>query len=731
MTRLFLACALWLVALVSPAAAQAGGFGLDEPEVRFELYHRIDGDQVRVAIRTTLKRKWHLYHTELGGEGAIGTPTVVTFESDEADFSAPVFPKPHRVTQEIADTWILQHEGRFAIYALAELDDPESAEDFEFSVQITGQVCDVGGVCIPVKEVLESKGAGPDAVFASFPDAAVFAGDDGAGDAEASGETTDGNAHAVAPLFDEAPKQVDSDKLSIELYLRESADRVEAVMAFDIQDHWHIASDRLRDPADLGDEEPIGSPTLIQLKGTGAMWNAPVFPEAMKFTDKWGSPWILAHEGRVLVYLEGEKTGEVSGVEAWYSGQACDDSVCVTFSGVVAPSGAGSDEDFAAARALADFEGPEGAAASAKLGTTDPEDEDGDGQGGLLQFILLAIGGGLFALVMPCTYPMIPITISFFTKQADARGGSVLPLSLAYGAGIVAIFVLIGVVAGPFIIPFAQAPATNLIIGIAFLFFSLALFGAINLQPPAFLMSAAGKASMKGGYIGVFLMGMTLVVTSFTCTAPFVGSLLAVGAAGGGEPDYTRIALGMGVFGLTMAVPFFFLSLVPGRVSAMPKGGEWMNTIKVTLGFVEIAAALKFISNADIVLEWGVLSRELFLLLWAAIFVLTAAYLFGFIQIKGKRPEEIGAARSVFAIGFLLFGVYCWHGYTGHQMDNIMTAMAPPYSSQLGGSVAANGNGAHGGGAESWQIVLDDYETARSQALAQNKTLFINFTGHT
>src|SRR5690606_32477557 len=140
--------------------------------------------------------------------------------------------------------------------------------------------------------------------------------------------------------------------------------------------------------------------------------------------------------------------------------------------------------------------------------------------GSLLGFILLAIGGGIFALLMPCTYPMIPITISFFTKQAEARGGNVLPLSLAYGAGIILIFILIGVVIGPVILTFAAHPVTNIVIGVAFLLFALALFGVWTMQPPQFLMGAAGKASMKGGYAGVFLMGATLVVTSFTCTAP-------------------------------------------------------------------------------------------------------------------------------------------------------------------------------------------------------------------
>ncbi len=137
----------------------------------------------------------------------------------------------------------------------------------------------------------------------------------------------------------------------------------------------------------------------------------------------------------------------------------------------------------------------------------------------LFAFLLLAIGAGLFALAMPCTYPMIPITISFFTKQANDRGGNVLPLSLTYGAGIVLIFVLIGVLVGGVIVPFAANPVVNLLIGVVFLFFGLALFGVITLQPPQFLLRSASKASQKGGYIGVFLMGATLVVTSFTCTA--------------------------------------------------------------------------------------------------------------------------------------------------------------------------------------------------------------------
>jgi thiol:disulfide interchange protein DsbD len=350
---------------------------------------------------------------------------------------------------------------------------------------------------------------------------------------------------------------------------------------------------------------------------------------------------------------------------------------------------------------------------------TEPQVE---GEASLLAFLLLAVAGGLFALMMPCTYPMIPITISFFTKQAEARDGNVLPLSLAYGGGIVAIFVAIGVIIGPVVLAFAVHPVTNIIIGLMFVVFALALFGAITLNPPQFLMRGASKASTKGGYIGVFLMGMTLVITSFTCTAPFVGSLLSFGATGGG---LMRVALGMGVFGLTMAIPFVILSLVPGRLRSMPSSGEWMNTLKVTLGFVELAAALKFISNADLVWGWDVLSKELFYMLWGGIFLVTALFLFGMIYLKGYGSNDgIKPGRMLAGTGFLLFSLYNFHGYAGNDMDFVMTAIAPPYSSHA----AADGTTLE---KKTHTIVKDDYEAALGSAKVSGKLLLINFTGYT
>lgn len=336
--------------------------------------------------------------------------------------------------------------------------------------------------------------------------------------------------------------------------------------------------------------------------------------------------------------------------------------------------------------------------------------------------VLLSIAGGLFALVMPCTYPMIPITFSFFTKQAERRGGSVLSLALMYGAGIVLMFSLIGVAVGigtmvgrdvgGDVIDFASHWLTNLVIGAAFVVFALSLFGFFNLELPAFVTNVAGKASTTGGVAGVFLMGATLVVTSFTCTAPIVGALLAGVLEGG----MVRVVAGMAVFGLTMAAPFVFLALLPSRVKALPKSGQWMNTLKISLGFVEIAAALKFISNVDLALGWQILPRETFLFAWTFVFVVLALFLFGMMGYRSVAVEGVSKTRNGFALVSLAFAFYCLFGATGIGLDPIMTAFEPPYRLRP---------------VDEHTIVKDDYEGATSLAAREGKFLLVNFTGFT
>ena len=509
------------------------------------------------------------------------------------------------------------------------------------------------------------------------------------------------------------------------LYGRLEGTEARLALEISIERGWHLYHGPTVE--DMSPDGATGQPTKIELRGEGFSWGAFEFPvpvevEQESFEEGEPPTHIREHHGTIVIRVKGTAKPDASlgTIELIITGQTCEDhgGVCMPYEETLTVSGPGPDALFAAAAAV-----PPIAATTGTAATSVPVETSEDPDEGLWLFLLSAVGWGLFTLLMPCTYPMIPITISYFTKQSAQRNTGTLGLSIAYGVGIVLVFVLIGVAIGPLIIPFSTHPVTNLVIGGFFLLFALALFGLVNLQPPAFLLSAAGKASSQGGYAGVFLMGATLVITSFTCTAPFVGTLLSTGAASG---DLGRVALGMGVFGATMAVPFVLLSMVPQRVKALPRSGEWMHVLKVTLGFVEVAAALKFLSNVDLVWGWGFLSRELFLVLWMGIFLVTAIYLFGLIRLKDESATEISPGRMVAGLLFALFGLYCGYGSLGNSMDPIMTAIIPNYSGRIAG-----GGGSGEAFAAKHTIVRDDFEGALARARAEGKLLLVNFTGFT
>ncbi|TAJ21768.1 MAG: hypothetical protein EPO68_04165 [Planctomycetota bacterium] len=508
------------------------------------------------------------------------------------------------------------------------------------------------------------------------------------------------------------------------LYAKRVGEEVRVVLELEIPAGFHIYHHK----DDLGHPEAAAYPTSATVTGEGFVFEPVVFPTPHRAEQEGLGTWVWEHTGTVRFHAKGAgpATAELTGIRAAVDGQVCDPNGCeqfeVTFEAEEPPKSRDvfADWDKAMAAPKAPTPAPEIVGSRGTDGAPEPAPQPSTPDQPLGAFLLAAIFWGLFALVMPCTYPMIPITISFFTKQASARHSSSLGLSFMYGLGIVAIFVLIGLLFGSVIIPFATHPVTNLLIGAVFVVFAFSLFGAFTLEPPRFLLNAAGSASSVGGVFGVFLMGATLAVTSFTCTAPFVGTLLATGAQGG---NLARIAIGMATFGATMAVPFVILSLVPGKLKSMPRSGEWMHSIKVFLGFVELAAALKFLSNADVVWDWAFLSRELFLFLWFGTFLAAALYLFGVIRLQGD-PAEVSPTRMSFGVATLLFAIYCLYGALGNGLDRVMTALAPPYSNTLVGAVASDAGSRA-------LVIKDDYDAARAEAIARGVPLFLNFTGHT
>ncbi len=292
------------------------------------------------------------------------------------------------------------------------------------------------------------------------------------------------------------------------------------------------------------------------------------------------------------------------------------------------------------------------------------------------QFIVLALFGGLFTLVMPCTYPMIPLTINFFNKQVDA-GKRLLPLALSYAGGIVLSFtllgVIVGVVLGKAITNISGDPWINLIIGVAFILLGLSLLGVFFLRLPSGVANLASQGQM--GYVGALLMGLTFAITAFTCTAPFAGAVLAEGAQSG---SVFRPAIGMLLYSSVIAVPFFFLSMSPQSLKKMPNAGAWMNEFKFVGGMVEIAAAFKFLAISDNAWDWGIIGRTTTLIIWAIICIVCSLYVIGLIRSKGDAPvKKRGVMRLVMCFLFAVMGVWLLWGLLGNGHLGIIESFFP------------------------------------------------------
>jgi len=349
---------------------------------------------------------------------------------------------------------------------------------------------------------------------------------------------------------------------------------------------------------------------------------------------------------------------------------------------------------------------------------------------GLLPFLLLAIGAGLASLLTPCVFPMIPLTVSYFTKYGKTRKEA-FRLALLYGSAIVFTFTAIGIVmallvgsAGALVI--ASNPLVNAFIALVLIGFALSLLGFYEIRVPSSLLTwVNARGGEDKGWAGVLFMGLTLTLVSFSCTAPFVGGLLAAASTG----TWAYPLFGMVAYSTTFALPFVLLALFPRSLDRLPKSGSWMNTLKVVLGFVELAAAVKFLSNADLVWGLGVLPRTLGVFLVLVCSLLAGLYLMGWMRVGYGSLGRPGWARGTVAVLFLLFAVRMAPGLAGKPLG-FLDAYLPPHQDTDRELLALFGiERAEADLEEGW--VVDDIEGAFAMASERQVPVMVDFSGWT
>ena len=456
------------------------------------------------------------------------------------------------------------------------------------------------------------------------------------------------------------------------------------------------------------DPEKSLTPTKIIWPDSTIFTDSSLFFEAIPKTkyDNNFEMEVSYHENKVILYQyfltsKSLDSGEVNG-KLFY--QVCHDTQCLRryedFNLKLNISSGDPRDEFSKIPEVGNIE------SSSKNSLQDAIDS------GFFSFILLSFGMGLLALLTPCVFPMIPITVSFFTKQGEKEGNNPLKSAIIYALGIIVIFTSLGLILAVTIgasgaNQMASNPWINLFIAGLFVFFAFSLFGMYEIQIPSAMRQFSLQHEQEDGVIGILFMALTFTLTSFTCTVQFVGLLLVAASRG----SYMWPILGMIIFSLAFSLPFFFLALFPQYLSKLPKSGQWMNSIKVTMGFLELGAAMKFFSNVDLVWGVGFFTYNIVLFSWAILSLATAIYLLGFIKFPHDvKLEKIGSPRIFISMCFLIFGLYLSNSIYAGQVHGLIGSYLPPKIE------------------EGW---IENYEEALSVSQDSTKPIFIDFTGYT
>jgi len=360
----------------------------------------------------------------------------------------------------------------------------------------------------------------------------------------------------------------------------------------------------------------------------------------------------------------------------------------------------------------------------------------------LTGIFLLSFLGGLAALLTPCVFPMIPMTVSFFTKQSKTRAKGISN-ALVYGLFIILIYTLLGfLITVAFGADALNALSTNVWFNLAFfvllIIFAISFLGAFEITLPASWINSADRAADRGGLIGIFFMAFTLSLVSFSCTGPIIGTLLVEAAVYG---DVAGPLIGMFGFSAALALPFALFAMFPGWMNSLPQSGGWLNSVKVVLGFLELALAFKFLSNADLVVQAGLLTREVFIAIWLAVGFALVLYLFGFIRLPHDSPlDRLSVGRAITGTFVLAFTLYLVPGLWGAPLK-LISGFPPPlnYSESPMGFGGNSGSGtsgqdemlpAHASRGVHGLMLFHDFDHGLEYAEQVNKPILLDFTGH-
>lgn len=525
-----------------------------------------------------------------------------------------------------------------------------------------------------------------------------------------------------------------------------------------IEGNWHMYSRSSGEDGPIPTTFTFTANPRLTLKGE---WSE---PKAHKEFSKQFNMELAYFEHKARFIQKATVTGPGAlSVEAEVSFQVCNDEMCLfpeyiplTFKIPAQKNAAPTDEGLVATEEEIQADGDANASSAetaasdvdttASAGTDSapadanpvPAADETELKQGHWGVFLEGMGWGFLALLMPCIFPMIPLTVSFFIKQSKTRAEGVSK-AITYGISInviyVALGILITVIAGPDALnAMATDPWFNLFFFILFVIFAISFFGAFEITLPSKWVDGSDNLSQRGGLIGIFFMAFTLALVSFSCTGPLIGSLL-VRASHSGE--LLGPAMGMFGFSFALSLPFMLFAAFPGWLQSLPKSGGWMNTVKVVLGFLELAFAMKFLSTADMVWQAHWVSRELFLAIWTGLTFLIALYLFGAFRMPhDDKVESLSVTRMLFGATFFILGFYLLPGTFGAPV-RLVAGFPPPahYAEAPGGAYLGGGSGEQaqnytGTKCPDGVPCFNTMDDAKAYAKQVNKPIMIDFTGH-